>query len=83
MPTLDKATCRLIRPGIVVKVEPGIGVRQVAAPEGEERESGGLQLLQTRIAVQGVGHNQRIHTATLHHPHVAVLVGQIVVGNQQ
>lgn len=33
--------------------------------------------------IQRVRHNQRVHAAALHHAHIAVLVGQIVLGNQQ
>jgi hypothetical protein len=83
MAFLDQPAGRMIRTGIVVEIKPRVRLRQLAAPKRQEREPGGLQLLKTRIAIQRVRHNQRIHAAALHHAHIAVLIRQIVIGNQQ
>ena len=79
----DQPAGRIVRTGIVVEVEPRVRLREMAAPERQERKTGGLQLLKTGIAIQRVCHDQRIYAAALHHPHVAVFVRQIVIGNQQ
>jgi len=72
-----------MRTGVVVEVKPRVRLREVATPERQERKTGGLKLLKTRIVVQRVCHDQRVHAAALHHAHVAVLIGQIIIGNQQ
>lgn len=83
MAFLDQPAGGLIRTGIVVEIEPRVRLRELAASERQEREPGGLKLLKTRIVIQRMRHNQRIHASALHHAHIAVFVRQIVVSDEQ
>ena len=83
MAFLDQPAGSLMRTGVVVEVKPRVRLRKVAAPERQERKTGGLQLLKTGIVIQRVRHDQRVDASALHHAHIAVLIRQIVVGDEQ
>ena len=83
MAFLDQPAGRLPGTGIVVEVKPRIRLREVAAPKRQERKTGGLKLHKTRIVIQRVRHDQRVDASALHHAHIAVLIRQIVVGDEQ
>ena len=83
MPLANQMTGGAVRSRLVIEIKPGVGLRQAAAPQGEKRKAGREQLNQARVVVQGMGHDQRIDATTLHHTHIAVLIGLFIVGNQQ
>lgn len=74
---------RAIRPGIIIEIKPGVGLRQAAATKSEEREPGGEQLRQTRIVIQRVRHDQRIDSPALHHAHIAMFIRLLIIRDQQ
>ncbi|VAL65638.1 Uncharacterised protein [Enterobacter kobei] len=83
MAFLNQPAGSIVRTGIVIEIKPRVRLRQLAAPKRQEREPGGLQLLKPRIAIQRMRHNQRVDAPALYHAHIAVLIRQIVIGNEQ
>ena len=83
MALVDQPARGAIGPGIVIKIKPCVGFWQLAAAQGEERKTGVLKLRKAWVLIEGMRDNQGIHTAALHHAHVAVFIGEIIVGDQQ
>ncbi len=68
---------------LVIEIKPGVGLRQAATAQREERKAGREQLNQARVVVQGMRDDQRIDATALHHAHIPVLIGLFIIGDQQ